>query len=505
VPLAKKFWLWLDEPTWALPLDIFRILVGIIELAFFASLIREAADFSAPDGLIDHQLSLTLFPYTRYSLIPAGASSGLLQFLFLIGCVCCCALILGYRPKLAAGIAYAILVSTYRRDFLVIYIDDCIVHLMFLWMLLLPIGRTLNISAWLSDGDGVWRQWKRTMIPGCAVRCFIWNVAILYIVAGAWKWTSPMWRDGTAVYAVMKLPISYQAGFWGPQHSAILMILNYLTLVLEPLFPLISFFPARHVMRYGIAAVAATFHLFMLATLQVPFANVVCLAAVVVVLRDEIASWLGASQSMLVKARTRPGVALSAMSLSFVILLSATMITEAAAPEWRSPTIDGAPVNPPVLGIVDPSAGFLESAHDALLKVLWSVGVAQGYQLFNWIDHRNFRYEYEIEEAISGANPRTIAPSAMFPQSTRGVLLQSYMHGVTWTSIPRDQLRTLKQSLFTRVAQRYCRRDEVRGVINIYSSVQRIVPKAPDSAAERHLLLSFTCGDDGARADLVGL
>ena len=82
----------------------------------------------------------------------------------------------------------------------------------------------------------------------------------------------------------------------------------------------------------------------------------------------------------------------------------------------------------------------------------------------------------------------------MFPQNTRGILLQSYLHGVTWTSIPEDQLVILKKSLSTRLAQRYCRRYQPEGVINVYSSLQRIDPRDPDNEKQhRRLLLSFAC------------
>jgi hypothetical protein len=489
----KTFWSWFNRPTCALPLDIFRALVGAVELVFFISLIRELPDFSSPGGLIDHQFSAALFPFTRYTLVPANAGSSILALLFLFGCVCCCALIVGYRPKLAAGIAYAILVSTYRRNFLVMYVDDSIVHLMLFWLLLLPIGRTLNLRDWFTHGSHAWQRWQRESVPGGTLRCFVWNVALVYIVSGLWKWTSPMWRDGAAVYTVFKMPIAYQFEFWGPQHFTILAGLNYLTLVMEPVFPFLTFWRRGHPVKYALAAGAAGFHLIMLATLMIPFANLACLAALVILLRSEVSNWLGAIPSQAAIRCTRTAM-LSAIALVFTIVLTSAMLSEAAAPEWRGPAVDSTAGDRPVLGIVNPGARIMEHVHDGLLKLLWAAGIAQEYQLFNWIDYRNFRFDYQIWEHRSDFAPQRIEASAMFPMNLRGLLLQSYLHGVTWTSIPADRLTVLKETLSERLARRYCRRYQPSGDITVYSSVVRIDPRRPDNETDPHrLLLSFRC------------
>jgi hypothetical protein len=59
-------------------------------------------------------------------------------------------------------------------------------------------------------------------VPGAAVRCFVANLALIYLVAGLWKWTSTMWRDGIAVYAILKTPLSYAPDWWGVHHISVL-------------------------------------------------------------------------------------------------------------------------------------------------------------------------------------------------------------------------------------------------------------------------------------------
>ena len=42
--------------TYALPLDLFRVLVGLLSFAYFLKILRDAPLFSDPNGLIDHAL-----------------------------------------------------------------------------------------------------------------------------------------------------------------------------------------------------------------------------------------------------------------------------------------------------------------------------------------------------------------------------------------------------------------------------------------------------------------
>src|SRR5215831_17358006 len=52
----------------ALPVDIFRILAGLLCLLYFVTLGLDAKDFSASTGLINHQLSYELFRFTQLGL-----------------------------------------------------------------------------------------------------------------------------------------------------------------------------------------------------------------------------------------------------------------------------------------------------------------------------------------------------------------------------------------------------------------------------------------------------
>ena len=219
------------------------------------------------------------------------------------------------------------------------YVDDAIMHLLLFWMMVLPVGRTLILADWLKNGRGVWGRWKTITVPGTAVSCFLWNLALLYLVAGLWKWTSPMWRDGVALYVVFKLPISYAPDFWKPEHLPLLKIFNYATLILEPLIPLMLFLPKGHYAKYALLAGFIGLHLGSVATLNIPFANLACAGAAIVIFREELMDWLRTGDDGRAAAPEIPAhIGLSGgIAIFMVAMLTLAMLSSVVLPQWRTP------------------------------------------------------------------------------------------------------------------------------------------------------------------------
>ncbi len=124
---------WLLRDTYALPLDLLRILGGLLCVAYFGTLLLQAEDFSNPDGLLDHVLLQRIFWFTRLSLFHPGLTLPCLYGLLGLAGLGAWGIVLGYRVRLCAGVLFAIAVSTYRWNFLVIYVDDAFMHLLFVW------------------------------------------------------------------------------------------------------------------------------------------------------------------------------------------------------------------------------------------------------------------------------------------------------------------------------------------------------------------------------------
>jgi hypothetical protein len=485
------------QDTDALPLDIFRILVGLLSLAYFLRTLVEAVTFSGPDGLIDHQLSQRIFGFTGGGLFRAGMPVAAFQLVFLVAALASCALILGYRVKFAAAIAYAIAVMSYRWNFLVMYVDDSIMHLMLWWLLLLPVGRTLILSDWLAHRGAAWQRWKEETVAGANLRFFLCNLALMYLVAGLWKWNSPMWREGTALYAVLKLPISRAPDFWGPQHLPMLRIANWFFLVLEPLLALIVIFPKRSFGKYVLLASLLSFHLGIIVTVGLPVANFGCLAALVLVFRGELMCWIRGRAQLHLELRPAPPRFSNVLAFAFVLVLTMAMLSSVLVAPWRTPARDLQAGNE----ARQDAAEGLGTLQKVFFTPLWDIGIAQQYQLFNWIDDRNFRVRRAVPHQESVVAPKVIDLVAMFPNSTRGVLLQTYLDGITWMNIPGRYRPALKRSIMLRLAKRYCREFQVEETVEVYSTLERINPESAEHNEQRAFIMQFSCEDAKPRIE----
>ncbi len=507
--LVGRVWAAFLRPVDALPIDLFRVCVGLVLIVYFFRTLMEVNDFSGPDGLLDHSLILKMYWFTEIGIFRTWMGVEWFYAAFSIAIACCLPLILGYRVKLFSLILYVIAISTYRRNFLVMYVDDSIMHLLLFWMLLMPVGRTLVLGEWLRDRSAAWERWKFVKVPGATLRLFFWNLTLLYLVAGLWKWTSPMWLDGSALYVVFKLPISYFHDYWGTQHIPVLRVFNYVTLVLEPLVPLMFVLPRWSRLKVVMLFAFLGLHLGSVATLNIPFANFACAATVILMFREELMQMLRGGYREFTEQRSPATFGLSgAFALFMVTTLTLAMVSSVSLINWRTATREHAKQSDQVLTtteaehqrqLTDGRNEGLRSMQMVFFGTLWIIGIAQQYQLFNWIDDRNYSTKYSVT-----VDNEEVDPDDMFQRSLRGVLLDFYIHDITWMRVASEDRAKLRESILERTANRYCREYTPRGQVKVYSSIHRVDPKGGDANPNSILLMEFSCGDRDTAVFIAG-
>ena len=459
---------WLLSETYALPLDLFRILGGLLCVAYFVALLLQAEDFSNPDGLLDHVLLQRIFWFTRLSLFQPGITLPCLYVLLGLGCVGAWGIVLGYRVRLCAGVLFALAVSTYRWNFPVIYVDDAFMHLLLFWFMLLPVGKTLLPWELRQGWHACWARWRRVTVSGTVQWCFLANVCLVYLVAGLWKFTSPLWQQGFALYATLRLPIAYAPDVWHPQHLPLLQVMNYLALIVEPLIPVLLLCRPGHPAKWLGLLCQLGFHLGILLTLPLPFVNLGLLGTSLLFFRGEILQWCqrGAAHPIVLRQTLRLDRT-GRLALVFLLVLSLAVAR-----------------GTPILGILyQPAYAFL-----------WVIGIAQEYHLFDWIDKMNYHVTYGVSTQRTDGTTQSLDPTSLFPQSLRAILLQAYVHNVRWMRVPSQHRATLKYSILSRLAQRFCRSQTLTTPVTAWARVQRI---RPDNVAltqgQAQFLMTFRC------------
>ena len=416
-------------------------------------------------------------------------------------CIAAVLVIVGYHPRPAAAYLFAAAVSTYRWNVLVAYLDDSIVHLFCLWLLLLPVGSTLNLPDLLSHANGTGTDsavalttdslaaaiadWSTETVPGTAPRAFMANMALIYLVAGLYKFSSPMWRSGSAMHAALKMPIARAPDFWTIRHRTFLRLVTYAALVLEPLFVLIFVLPANSPAKWALLAGAAVFHLGIIATLKIPYSNALMLAALAIPFAPEIMQGgpqLAGSASI---AAPAPGDApAEAAALTLVTLLAIMSIWQAVR-AWLQLPKPGQPYS--ANGWANP-----------VRALLWLAGIFQSYRLFDWVDARNYHVRYEVWK-LSSPRAEPVEPRELFPDSMRHLLLQSYFLDNIWLQMEGEKREAVRRSLLERHARRFARAHPDAGEIEAVAVVQRITPDNLDLTRGEELpLMRFTC--TGGRA-----
>ena len=498
----------LAAPIHALPLDVLRILAGGVLFVYFLNALREARDFSDPDGLIDHRLSARLLPPTRIGLFHPGMPGWLFRTVYAGACIAAVMVVLGYHPRAAAAFLFAAAVSTYRWNVLAAYLDDSIVHIFCLWLLLLPVGNTLNLPDLLAATA---TDWLAATVPGTVPRAFMANMALIYLVAGLYKFSSPMWRNGSAMHAALKMPIARSPDFWTIRHRGVLRLVTWAGLVLEPLFVLIFVLPSGSATKWALVAAAFVFHAGIIATLKIPYSNALMLAALAVPLAPEIVAALHdglahagpaipatttASASAPTTASAPAPAAASAngpaeiVAVTLVALL-AIMSTWQAARAWLRLPRPGRPYS---------SSGWANPVR----ALLWLAGIFQSYRLFDWVDARNHHVRYEVRSLRRG-RAESVEPRELFPNGMRHLLLQSYFFGNIWLQMEREKREAVRRSLLERHARRFARAHPDAGEVEAVAIVQRITPDNLDlTRGERLPLMRFTCTDGRATVHFSG-
>ncbi len=496
----------LAAPVYALPLDLLRIAGGAVLFCYFLQAWRQSSDFSDPDGLIDHRLCARLFPPTRWSLFQPGMPGWVFRLVYACACLASAAVAVGWHPRAAAALLFAIAVSAYRWNVLAAYLDDAIVHILCLWLALLPVGETLALPNLLAGG-GASGDLVAATVPGTAPRAFLANMALVYVVAGLYKFTSPMWRNGSAMHAALKMPVARFPGFWTLRHRQALRVVNYAALVLEPLFPLVFVLPSGSALKWFLAGCAVVFHGGIAVTLKIPYANAAMLAALPLAFGAEImqgglglpaaaATWgsdglVAGGEALVGDEALAGGEAIAgAAGLALVATLGLMFAWEAVRTRRRlgKPYGDGRWGNP-------------------VCFLLWWTGVFQSYRLFDWVDARNYHVRYEVRRlpADGAGEPQAVDPRHLFPGGMRHLLLQSYLIGNVWLQMDAEALGTVRNSLLERHAQRYARRFPDAGLVEAVAVVQRVTPDNLALARGRpRFLMRFECRDGRAVVRSLG-
>jgi uncharacterized membrane protein YphA (DoxX/SURF4 family) len=263
-PLSR--WRWLTDPVPAERAAALRMAVGVVLLLdILVQYLPLLPVLYGPDsfGAADVQAPAFAAPSWRWSLLqwlPPSSGPAALAAAWTASAV---ALLVGYRPRLAALVAWAVAVSFFQEDLYQHNGGDRLKLFVLLMLVFLP-------------SDGCWavrrhplarRAAGHVLVQAWPLRLLMVQLAVMYFMNGYYKAMGPQWLDGSVMTAVAANPTW---AHFSPNHlplpDGVMRAVTWATVAWELLFPLLVAFPLT---RKATLWIGVAFHLGTLVHLEV--------------------------------------------------------------------------------------------------------------------------------------------------------------------------------------------------------------------------------------------
>lgn len=291
------------ERFWAHTYDgksagLFRITFGAVVL-YTASLNWVNADrYYGADGLLG-EAATHASHWSGWSLLSLAPESGVfLHGLCASLVLASVALLIGFFPRIAAVIVYAIVTSLQHRNPYILNSGDRLLGMLAGLSALLPLANRFSVHALLRAKKGFP---NRTPVASFGQRLVQLQIAYVYWFAFFSKIRQPRWLEGMALRDVLASPVvaewpTYVDAPW-------VWALTYLTLLFEIAFPLLVWFRR---FRMPILLSGLAFHTGIELTMTIPLFSAVMVSSYPVFLTDrEVSVWGGRAWQLASRPFTR--------------------------------------------------------------------------------------------------------------------------------------------------------------------------------------------------------
>ncbi|GLZ45494.1 hypothetical protein Acsp06_16790 [Actinomycetospora sp. NBRC 106375] len=191
----ERFWF---TPQSTAPVEVIRIVFGVVATAWMLSLAPVLTPFFGPDAAIPDRPR----PALAWTLMTLVGGTPLIWVLWLLGVLGAAALTVGFRTRLAALLVFVVMVSVNRQAPLAFNAGDGLMRVISFYVLLMPAGSAVSVDRWLADRRGVWSFPRRAP---WALRLAQIQLSVIYLSTVWEKSGGTLWRNGTAVSYAMRI------------------------------------------------------------------------------------------------------------------------------------------------------------------------------------------------------------------------------------------------------------------------------------------------------------
>jgi len=262
---------WWLRPRRTFAVRLLRIGLGALALQFFAQHISDRALLWGINGEIDWPFYSDLHHDDPFALYGWSSASWFPDAIYAVSVLICLWFISGHLPQLSALALFVVLKSAFERNWSAIDGGHNIMSLLVLYLACSPNpadGRALRLTHLFERRFRitVFSRFLDPVMHNVAVVLILGQICMLYFWSGFYKVAGAVWRDGSAVYYVMRTAEFDMPGVSRLiyEHGALVNALTYSTLLFQLVFPVAMWL--RNV-KPLLFAVAVSFHIGIAVTM----------------------------------------------------------------------------------------------------------------------------------------------------------------------------------------------------------------------------------------------
>lgn len=245
--------------------SLFRIGAGLTILYQYLITYYYRHVLYGPDGIVPYDWFVQqLHQSGSFSLYALDASPLVFEAIFHLGIVITILWVLGWHTRMMTALTWVFLWSLHQRNPTLWDGGDNLVQIVLIYTFFANLGAACSMDAATRRSQrrpDAAAQQALALLHNAAVLAAAIQLCLVYGSAGLYKVQGELWRNGTALYYILRVGEFAWTG-WGAiiiQHSILITILTYGTVVFQVSFPFL-FFRHRATRRLALV-VGISFHL----------------------------------------------------------------------------------------------------------------------------------------------------------------------------------------------------------------------------------------------------
>ena len=280
----NEFWF---QPISSIPLGVFRMVFGVLALAYALLLLPERFLWFGSRGVLpladSDAYNGTGAGPAHFDLLAFSGADHWLTLFFAVFLLAALFLTLGFWTRTSAIIVYLCINTLHSRDNVIHNSGDTVMLVMAAYLILSPAGAACSL-------DRLWRIFRGTeddttpLVVPWAQRLMQLQIAIVYLAASLSKAGGEKWVNGTAAYYPLHLPETARFPMLGSDTLWVINLITWGTVAIELALALLVWVPR---LRLYVLTAGVMLHLGIEYSMNIPLFSFMMIASYLTFLTAE--------------------------------------------------------------------------------------------------------------------------------------------------------------------------------------------------------------------------